>query len=164
MLPADRIAFASVLNGLAAVKPGAKLTPEALEIWWQAFQHWTIEQFRQAAAHLVRTCEFMPNPFHFEQFLKSNRPTSGEAWARVRELVRAGESTSGDALIDSAVRALGGYRALGMTHSDQMQFLERRFAEHYESIGEAERTREALPALMRSALSKLPYDQKRRLS
>lgn len=148
MVDADKPAFLAVLNGLAAVKPGAKLTPEALEVWWRAMRPWSIEDFRAAAAELVRTVEFFPNPFHFEQLRKAaSRITAGEAWARVREVARAGGTTSGDPRIDRVARVLGGYRTLGMTSTDQMQFLERRFVEHFEDMGDADDAREALPQL-----------------
>ncbi len=148
MVDADKPKFLAVLNGLAAVKPGAKLTPEALDVWWAAMRHWSLEDFRGAAAELVRKVEFFPNPFHFEQLRKAAASvTAGEAWARVREVARNGGSTTGDPRIDRVARVLGGFRVIGYTNSDQMQFLERRFCEHYEEIGDAEDVRDALPAL-----------------
>lgn len=156
MQPSDKPKFLAVLNGLAAVKPGAKLTAEGLDVWWHSFREWEIEEFSSAAAHLAKSCEFMPNPFHFEQLRKASRLTAGEAWAEAREIIRSGGDCHGDPAIDAAVRALGGYRQLGFTHSDQMHFLERRFAEHYERISEAEEVREALPRL--SMTHRLPYD------
>jgi hypothetical protein len=147
MLAADKPEFARILNGLATIKPGAKLTAEGLELFWMALSSWSIQDFRAAAAQLARTSEFFPNPYHFEQLRKAGRLSAGEAWAEVRAIVRAGGEMHGDPVVDATVRVLGGYRALGMTASDQMQFLERRFAEHYEDIGDREDTREALPAI-----------------
>jgi hypothetical protein len=147
MLQTDKPKFLAVLNGLAAIKPGAKLTTEALTLYWNALSAWTIEDFTAAANQLARTSEFMPNPYHFEQLRKAGRMTAGEAWAVVREAARGHAELPDDASILAAVRALGGLRAIGMTNSDQMQFLERRFAEHYESINDAEDVREALPNL-----------------
>lgn len=157
MQPSDKPKFLAVLNGLAAIKPGAKFTAEGLGMWWQAMADWDIEEFSSAAAHLAKSCEFMPNPFHFEQLRKASRLTAGEAWAEVREIVRAGGSSHGDPAVDKAVRALGGYRALGMTNTDQMHFLERRFAEHYEDIGERDDVREAVPQIANFTRN-LPYD------
>lgn len=147
MQPNDKPKFLAVLNGLAAIKPGAKLTAEALTLYWNALAAWSIEDFSAAAAQLARTSEFMPNPYHFEMLRKASRLTAGEAWADVRDIVRSGGTSHHDPLVNQAVRSLGGFRSLGMTNTDQMQFLERRFCEHYESIGDAEDVREALPQL-----------------
>jgi hypothetical protein len=153
MLPSDKPKFLAVLNGLAAIKPGAKLTPEGLDLYWGALRDWTIEDFTAAANQLARTSEFMPNPYHFEQLRKAGRMTAGEAWAQVRAAARSGDPCPDDPTIYAAVRALGGMRAIGMTNSDQMQFLERRFAEHYDAIGDREEVRHALPNLAPPRLS-----------
>lgn len=147
MAPHDKPQFLAVLNGLAAVKPGAKLTPEGLDVWWSSFANWTIEEFRAAAAQLAKSVEFFPNPFHFEQLRKSSRMTAGEAWARVLEVARSGGGEIEDPRISKAVRAIGGYNAIGMSKTDQTPFLERRFAEHYEQICDVEEVREAVPLL-----------------
>lgn len=144
-------AFVAALTELAALKPGAKLAKESYAAWWNIMRaNWTLEAFQQACQHLARTVEFMPNPFHFEQLRKAQRPTAGEAWASALDCGRHGRSTSGDALTDAAARALGGYRAIGMSEVDKTHFLERRFCEHYERLSEAEHVREELPALTRS--------------
>jgi hypothetical protein len=148
MTDSDKPMFVAALTELAALKPGAKLTPEAYAAWWNSMRGtWSLEDFRQACAKLRDDLEFMPNPFHFQKLRRASRLTAGEAWGEVREIVRAGGNCHADPLVNQAVRSLGGYRALGMTNTDQMQFLERRFCEHYESIGDAEEIREAIPQL-----------------
>lgn len=162
MQPEDKPKFLSVLNGLAAIKPGAKLTAESLTLYWNALSHWSIEDFTAAASQLARTSEFMPNPYHFEQLRKAGRMTAGEAWAEVLEHARNGYRDESDAPRDpriaAAVRAIGGYRAIAMSRTDQTQFLEKRFAEHYDSISDREDIREAVPNLagpMRHLLNSL---------
>lgn len=147
MQPADRAEFARLLTGLAAVKPGKALTPEALEVWWLAMQAWRIEDFRAAAAHLVRSCEFMPSPFQFEALRKAGRPTPGEAWAEALERVRHGRYPSENVHLERVVSALGGWHALGMTMTEGLPFLERRFAEHFETMQDADDVREAVPQI-----------------
>ncbi len=168
MTPADKPDFIKQLVGLAAIKPGKDLTPEAYEIWWQAMQTWSLEDFKAAAAQLARSVEFMPSPYHFEQLRKAGRPTAGEAWIAALEYARKGwtvwdggkASVSGsmpepdDALIDRAVRAVGGYEAIAMSNTDATHFLERRFCEHYESIQDVQEVREALPQLTRPTVRK----------
>ena len=103
------------------------------------------------AAQLVKRCEFMPTPKDFEDLRRAGAKTTGEAWLLARQAWRSGAVTCGDERIDRVVAMLGGYALLGQTRTDQLQFIERRFAEHYESLAEAEEVREALPALMASA-------------
>lgn len=144
----DKPAFVAALTELAALKPGGKLAKEQYAAWWNLMRsNWTLEAFQQACQHLARTVEFMPNPFHFEQLRKAQRAMPGEAWASALDCGRNGRTTSGDPLTDAAVRAIGGYRAIGMSDVDKTHFLERRFCEHYESMGEAGQTREQLTAL-----------------
>lgn len=146
MKPDDRALFLEVVLGFAELK-GKQLSAPGLELYWRAMQHWDLADFRAAAEQLVRTCEFMPTPKDFEDLRKAERLSAGEAWAEVRAIVRAGGESHDDPLVNAAVRALGGFRALGMTASDQMQFLERRFCEHYQDIGDREDVREALPRI-----------------
>jgi hypothetical protein len=147
MEQANKVEFGSILNGLAAIKPGAKLTPEALDVWWASFADWSIEDFRSAAARLAKTHEFMPNPYHFEQLRKASQITAPEAWTLVLEAARGHAPRPQDPRIEAAVRALGGYNAIAMSKTDSTHFLEKRFAEHYESISDAEDVRESVPNL-----------------
>ena len=141
----DKPDFLATLIGLAAIKPGGKLPKEAYEIWWQSMQGWSLEEFKQACTHLARSVEFMPSPFHFEQLRKAGRPTAGESWAVALACARRGGRTSGYDLIDRAVQAVGGYSAIGMSEVDKTHFLEKRFCEHFETLQDAQDTRESVP-------------------
>lgn len=153
MKPTDRQTFLEVVIGFAELK-GKQLSAPALEIYWRSMQHWGIEDFKSAAAHLLRTCEFMPTPKNFEDLRKAARPTTGEAWA---EAIASSSSawtptgyiggTSGNQLIDRAVRAIGGYPVIAQCDQDKLHFLERRFAEIYEGMQDAGDIREALPQI-----------------
>jgi hypothetical protein len=146
MQPDEKPEFARILNGLAAIKPGGKITRESLDVWWLSLADWPLAEFRAAAAHLARSVEFMPSPFHFEQLRKAGRPTAGEAWARAVASARRGGGTD-DPLIERAIAAMGGWIVVRMSDEDKLHFLERRFSEHYESIQDADDTREAVPSL-----------------
>lgn len=148
----DKPMFVAALTELAALKPNAKLSPESYVAWWNALGHWDLPAFRAACARLRDSMEFMPNPYHFEQLRKASRMTSGEAWAEVLRIVRSGEfrqanGQSVNPLIRAAVRAIGGYEAVAMSNVTATHFLEKRFAEHYENISEAEDVRESVPQL-----------------
>jgi hypothetical protein len=161
--PDDKPAFLATLNGLAAVKPGGKLPKEAYEIWWQAMQPWSIEEFKQAAAHLALAVEFMPGPYHFDQLRKAGRPTAAEAWECARKAagsaIQCGQvthnGTCGDELIDRAVRGIGGYGVIAMCETEKLPFIERRFAEHYDSLQDVEDVRDAVPKVTRGTKRQL---------
>jgi len=145
MKPEDRSGFIEVVIGLAELK-GKQLSAPALELYWRAMQDWRVEDFRQAAQQLLRTCEFMPTPKDFEDLRKAGSLTAGEAWAAVLEHIKGGYRSGGlNPETDQAVRALGGYRALAMMDLDQLPWQERRFAEHYDGMTEVAETRAALP-------------------
>lgn len=153
MQPTDRAAFLEVIVGFAELK-GKALSAPALELYWNAMQAWTLADFRAAAQHLVRTCEFMPTPKDFEDLKRAGQPTPAEAWAKAVASCRTAWTpqgyvggTSGDPHIDAAVRGLGGYGAIAMCDTDKLPFLERRFCEHYETVQDATETREALPRI-----------------
>lgn len=160
MQPTDRQQFMKVLNGMAAIKKMV-LISESLDLWWACMVAWSIDDFKAAAAHLLTKCEFMPTPKDFEDLRKAGRPSAGEAWAKVLEHVRRGwyrytdggvghydrEVPPNDPLIDSAVAAIGGYRAIAIHQESTLHFLERRFAEHYDSIQDSQEVREALPQI-----------------
>lgn len=149
MNDSEKSAFAAALTELAALKQSTRLTTEMYNAWWNAMREkWTLAEFCEACSHLRDTMEFMPNPFHFAQLRKqATEKTAGEAWALVREAARTGGSCPDVPAIRNAVAALGGIRAIGLTNTDQMQFLERRFAEHYEAMRDAAEIREELPRI-----------------
>ncbi len=154
MQASDKAEFAKVLLGFAEIK-GKQLSQVGVEMYWSAMQGWDIADFKAAANRLLQTSQFFPTPKEFEDLRKSNKDTSGEAWQRVLHIAKNlpvvggyfQEGTSGDPVVDAAARALGGYKAIAMHDSDKLHFLEKRFAEHYESIKDAEETRESVPAL-----------------
>lgn len=148
MTPKNEPEFARIVTGLAAIKPGKALTPEGIALFWGAMQDWTIEEFRSAAAHLARSVEFMPNPYHFEQLRRASKPTAGESWAKAIAHAASSAYRAGplwDPIIDSCVEALGGYVAIAMTDTDKLHFLERRFCEHFEAKSDVDVARAALP-------------------
>jgi hypothetical protein len=153
MQHSDRAEMARILVALAELKPGGKITPEALDMWFGALTDWTIAEFRQAAQRLTLTEQFFPNPWHFQQLRQAaNRVTPGEAWALALEHVRKGHHRDGPAApadVDRAVRAIGGWQIIGHATDEDLRFLERRFTANYSEIREATDVREELPALAR---------------
>lgn len=142
MLQTDQGEFLRVIEGLAAIKPGGNLTPEALDLWWCAMRGWSIEDFRSAASHLARSVEFMPSPFHFEQLRRAGELTAGEAWVKVL----SGETLEPDSREWRAARVVGGQRAIRMADIERdLPHIQRRFMDAYEELTDVDATRIALP-------------------
>jgi hypothetical protein len=149
MQPADLNRFCEILNGLAAVKPGKDLTKQALAIWWNSMQDWSIEEFAAAASHLALSVEFMPSPFHFQQLRKAAKPAAAEAWAIALERCKHWRiARDARDVIDRAVAGLGGYRAIAMADIERdLPHFQRRFAEYYAQLEDVESIRHALPSI-----------------
>ena len=150
----DRMAFVEVVVGFAELK-GKALSGPALELYWRAMEHWDLEDFRTAAAQLLRTCEFMPTPADFEKLRKAGRNTAGEAFHEAVQWCASSAYRNGphpDPIVNACVRAIGGYQVIAMAEADRLPFLERRFAEHFEHISDAMDTREEVPQLAYSGL------------
>ena len=153
MQPSDRAEFVRVLNGLAMLKPGSnKLTPEALDVWWAAMRGWSLTEFREAAAHLAKSVEFMPNPFHFEQIRKqAGEQTAAEAWVLVLQNLRRSEYRRGVTVggrADLVVKGMGGYEGLGKRNPEKLnEFGAREFRERWDEVSDREEVRAALPSL-----------------
>lgn len=158
MQPSDRMAFLEVVLGFAELK-GRQLSAPALELFWGAMQAWTIDEFRAAANHLVRACEFMPTPKDFEDLRRAQKPSPAEAWEVAR---RSLEWTVGgyveragiDPTISRALRSIGGAAAVAMCDTDRLHFLERRFCQVYESLVESNEVRAAVPQLAGPTLAR----------
>lgn len=149
MRPQDYDSFVEVVAGFAELK-GKHLSAPAIELYWRAMQHWTIEEFRRAAEHLLKTCEWFPTPKHFEDLRKEIRITPSEAWDRVMAHCEGAWRTGkgcGDGQIDTVVRMLGGYGTIALHPRDKLTFIERRFCEHYQQLEDAVATRDALARL-----------------
>lgn len=153
MTDADKPEFLRILNGLAAVKPGAKLTPEGLHLWWIAMAEWSLPEFIAAASHIARTVEFFPNPFHFDQLRRTAaEQTAGDAWALVLAKVRTispRETASVTPKIDAVVRQMGGYGHLACMTQEDLPHRQRRFTELWAECGEVEEAQRVLPSAAR---------------
>lgn len=163
MNPSDKHQFGTIVLSFAELR-GKTLSTPAVELFWNAMQDWDITEFTRAAEHLLKSSQFMPTPYDFEQLRKAaTRPTAGEAWSKacaycrsaIWSDLRSSTATCGEPLIDRAVHMIGGYEALGLCETDKLGFRERSFIEHYEALQDVTEVRQALPQLT-SALRVLP--------
>ena len=168
MTPTDKPRLAKVLTGISEIY-GAKLSAAALEVYWIALREWPFEEFERAAAHLASSSKFMPRPADWTELRQAATPDPGTAWATVLEHIRTGRyrdgSLTGDAVIDAAVAACGGFKAIAFHDTDKLHFVERRFAEHFATAQDRARVLSALPHLAPPpGLPPLPNLAMRRLS
>lgn len=136
----DREAFIEVVLGFAELK-GKQLSAPALELYWRSMQHWPLDEFREAAEHLLRTCEFMPVPKNFEDLRKAGELTPGEAWldALSYGCVRGTRAWR-------AAQVVGGSERLMMANIEtELPHLQRRFLKAYEELTDVDDVRESLP-------------------
>lgn len=148
MRPEDDLEFARVLNGLAVVKTGAKVTKEALAIWWNSMQPWSIEEFRAAASHFVTAAQWMPNPYHFEQMRRAGEETAPEAWA----IVLSGAPLDPGSRVWRAAQCVGGQQRVRHANTERdLPHIERRFLEAFRELADVEPVRELLPNIAKPA-------------
>lgn len=155
MLPIDGKQFRNVIVGMGRMY-GVELDKLVLDAYWLALKDWELDDFEAAARHLMQTAKFMPRPADFRELQKAGRPTAGEAWLEIRAMARSSLTAEPDDPVAArALRAIGGLRAVGMCDFTKIEFMERRFAEHFESMQEADDIREAVPQITgsRSRLS-----------
>jgi hypothetical protein len=137
--------FCEVVVGFAELK-GKTLSSAAIKIYWRALRYWPLDEFQEAATHLLKNCEFMPTPKDFEDLRKASRPTPGEAWSCILECARRGVAPLNlSSAAAGALRAIGGIKAVSMSPADKTHFLEKRFAEHFEQLQDVDDVRDALP-------------------
>jgi hypothetical protein len=152
MVETDLPEFLKVMNGMASIKK-SPLTDEGLELWWDMMREdWTIDDFKVAARRLLKTKQFMPQPSDFHELLNAAKDTAGEAFAWLNQwLVYSpnGYTLNPDCprRIATSIAAMGGVNAYAMCDSEKLHFLEKRFCEHYDQIGDAMETRAAIPAI-----------------
>lgn len=149
----DKIEFAKVMNGLSAMYR-TDIAPEMLGIWWNSLADWSIEDFKGAAAYLLKNSQYMPRPYDFEQLMKAEQFTPAEAWGKALKHSEGSYTRGplGDELTDAAVRAIGGYKAIGSTQFEKLGFIERSFKEAYGDIAESSDIKRALPNLTNSKM------------
>lgn len=144
MRSSDDVQFAEILNGLALMKTGAKLRLEAIRIWWNTLQDWSIEEFDAAATHLLKHHpKWMPDVSEFYKLRKTGAMTAQEAW----QLVVSGAPLPPGSRAER-VACMVGRSQQAIRHADALKDLphiQRRFIEAYELQTDVESVRAALP-------------------
>jgi hypothetical protein len=150
MQPIDGKRFRDLLRGMARTF-GSDIDNVTLDVYWLALSGWTAEEFEAAAAHLLRNSRFMPRPADFTALKKAGSLTAAEAWDSILQhckgAYRDGAGLDNGGPIDTAVRGLGGYRAIAMHDIDYLPIMQRQFVERYQESCDVLETREEVPQL-----------------
>lgn len=131
--------FKSLMNGMSRMY-GQDSDGAVLDAYWLALRDWSLKDFEDAAALLMRTAKFMPRPSEFHELRKANEPTAGEAWTKVLETIRTMNPREGariDDRTDRVIGAMGGYGNLAMANSESLPFRAKEFAGLWEEMGKA---------------------------
>lgn len=143
MKPADYESFCEVVVGFAELR-GKQLSKAALKLYWQAMQDWRLDEFREAAEHLLRTSEFMPTPKQFEDLRTAGEPTAAEAWT----IVLSGAPLPPGSRMHRAAEACGGQVAIRHENVERsLPFTQKRFIDAYEDLTRVDPVREDLPQI-----------------
>ena len=148
MQDTDATRFRAVMHGLCRVY-GTEPDAALLDAYWLALRSWPLDEFEAGAAHLMRTCKFMPRPADFTELRKHVEPTPGEAWqavlgrCRLWRIYPRGQHAD---RIDRAAASAGGYEAIAMADIETaLPHMQRRFVQFYEELTDVDQTRAALP-------------------
>jgi hypothetical protein len=139
--------FRQVLVGMTQMY-GREATSEMLDIYWAALKSIPLTEFMDLANYLITTEEFMPTVARFMNLRKRADGQSGsEAWIAILDNVkhsqyRYGQTVGG--LVDQAIRAVGGYSAVGMANVDDLGWMQKRFEAAYAELSLAQEARQAL--------------------
>jgi hypothetical protein len=120
-----------------------------LDVYWITLREWPMKDFEAAVGHLMANAKYMPRPAEFTALRKASQPTPAEAWALVMERCKDWRKPiAAPDLIDQCVAGIGGYRSIAMADIERdLQHVQRRFAEAYQALDQAQSVRLALPGV-----------------
>lgn len=115
------------------------MTPDGLRMWLDALSDLTVDQVAEAIRRFNREHTEFPTPAALRKCVTvATHNRSTVAWAAVRKAIRSVGAYRtvqfDDPITTASIHAMGGWVELCDTLSDQMQWKEKEFARHYESI------------------------------
>ena len=129
----DRPVFAQCLAWLGETFD-TTLSDVRIEAYWQALRELPLNLVTRAASDAVRSCLFFPKPVELREFAVGSDEDQAElAWQQVcswiSEIGSYGypDGLRADPVVEGAVEACGGWRALCLTALDQMPFAATQF-------------------------------------
>ena len=138
--------FAEIIATLGAVFQREVEKP-LVRIYWEVLSKYSDEQIEAACKAALSRCKFFPKPAEIEELIPSGVMSPPEAWGAVMEALEFGKE-SADPQVNEAVRRVGGWGYLKEKTNDELQWISKRFVEHYNDLQDQNRLRiaQALPA------------------
>lgn len=138
MKEADRENFMELVAGVYSFYR-QRVTPQVLAIWWQAMKQFDLPAVTEAfGKHSMNpdSGQYLPKPADVVRMMGgTTKDAAIVAWAKVDQAIRhVGAWTTvvfDDPLIHRCVDELGGWTWLCAQKEAEMQFLEKRFCDHY---------------------------------
>lgn len=113
-----------------------------IRIYWEIFRKYSDEQIEAACNAALTSCKFFPKPSEIIELIPNGSSTPLAAWGAVMDALEHGTEAA-DPGINETVRRLGGWGYLREKTNDELQWISKRFVEHYRDLQE----RTSLPAL-----------------
>ena len=141
----DEKQFSKIMAGLQEVyTPEKPISTAKLEIYWMAFQDWTIEQFQAACQALLQTKTISTFPLPGEiRAASQEKDRALEAWLLARNAISICTNTASvifsDAVIHSVIEAMGGWPKFCWIQDDELPFRQKDFLEYYKFFASKQR-------------------------
>ena len=138
--------FAEIIATLGTVFQREVEKP-LVRIYWEVLSKYSDEQIEAACKAALSRCKFFPKPAEIEELIPSGVMSPPAAWGAVMEALEFGRE-SADPQVNEAVRRVGGWRYLREKTNDELQWISKRFVEHYNDLQDQNRLRiaQGLPA------------------
>jgi hypothetical protein len=113
-----------------------KPTTAQTDAYYMALEDLDIDAVLGAMQEAARQCEFFPRPVHLRR-LAGEQPVAelaADAWEETLRLARdSANARHNDEIAEEVVRNLGGWRKLGMTDTERMDYIRKQFTDLYET-------------------------------
>jgi len=143
----NKAKFAETMASTWAIYyPDKELPHITVKGYWEVLNKYTEEAFSKAIVQHIQRGKFFPKPADLIELIEgTDSQNAGSVWASLIAFAEkgTGERPKLDAKTDRAVSAIGGWTTISHCPYAQLQWVEKRFKEAYDSASSEER-REAL--------------------
>ncbi len=130
----DEIKFKEYMTGLGEIH-GKAITDTLKNIYWKVLSPFSDNQCEMAFTKLISTCKFFPKPAEFIEILRGDdKDKALTAWQEVMKVLEQGSSIKNGEVTSQCVHILGGWDHLSVKTYDELQWIEKRFIEHYRGL------------------------------
>lgn len=133
--------FKLIMRGLFVIY-AKENDAELVKIYWALLKDYDMTAIENACKKYVTSderCEFFPKPGQIIKLITGSEKSGNtydahEKWAELIENIKRGHHEILDDAVYTAVRQIGGSRAIGMIHEDKLDWKKREFIERYLDI------------------------------